>query len=168
MCNLLLRAYRIYSIKINRPFPLRDIFWLKLFTCKDAVHIFTLLFIAFSNTSALNINKVQLRDYRCFVMWWATVKGTRRGVINVFYNSPASYIIHQMLLEHVAPLTNCVKKSLPKGSQVHSKPGTEDVLRHHPLNLHKQTLIVINLNISINICTILWFQRKAELGISYC
>jgi len=65
----------------------------------------------------------------------------------VFYNSPVSYMIHQMLLEHVAPLTNCVKKSLPKGSQVYLKPGTKDLLRLHPLNLHKQILIVINLNI---------------------
>lgn len=68
-------------------------------------------------------------------------------MINMFYNSPISYMIHQMLLEHVAPLTNCVKKSLPKGSHVYLKPGTKGLLRLHPLNLHKQTLIVINLNI---------------------
>lgn len=68
-------------------------------------------------------------------------------MINVFYNSPVSYMIHQMLLEHVAPLTNGVKKSLLKGSQVYLKPGTKDLLRLHPLNFNKETLIVINLNI---------------------
>lgn len=119
----------------------------KLFTCKDTIRIFNLLFITFSNISALHINKVQLKDDRCFIVWWAAVKGTQCNVINVFYNSPASYMIHQMLLEHVAPLTNCVKKSLPKGSQAYLKPGTKDLLRLHPFNLHKQALIVINLNI---------------------
>jgi hypothetical protein len=64
----------------------------------------------------------------------------------MFYNSPAIYMIHQMLLEHVTPLADCVKKSLPKGFQVYLKPSTKDLLRLHLLNLHKQTLIVINLN----------------------
>ena len=86
----------------------------------------------------------------------------------MFYNSPVSYMIHQMLPEHVAPLTNCVKKSLPKGSQVYLKPGTKDLLRLHPLNLHKETLIVINLNIRDDKYNSPVKKKKTELGISNC
>lgn len=65
---------------------------------------------------------------------------------DVFCNPPVSYMIHQMLLVHVAPLANCVEEGLPQGSQVYLKPSTEDVYWLHLLNLHKQILIVINLN----------------------
>lgn len=65
----------------------------------------------------------------------------------MFYNPPDSYVIHQMLFEHVAPFANSVEESLPKGPQVYLKPCTEDMHWLHLLNLHKQTLIVVNLNI---------------------
>jgi hypothetical protein len=55
-----------------------------------------------------------------------------------------------MLLEHVAPLANCVEKSLFKGSHIYLKPCIEDMYWLHLLNLHEETLIVINLNKTID------------------